>query len=41
MNTIPNSILQTPIVGVNLRVATLRQQLGDAPTALVFLRHFG
>ncbi len=41
MQSIPNLTLETPITGVNLRAATLRQELGETPTVLVFLRHFG
>lgn len=41
MQFIPNQILETPITGVNLLEATLRQELGETPTVLVFLRHFG
>lgn len=33
--------LDTPVDGLNLRPGTLRDQLGPAPTLLVFLRHFG
>lgn len=33
--------LDTPVTGRNLRPGTLRDQLGDTPTLLVFLRHFG
>lgn len=41
MQSIPNPILITPITGVNLRAAMLRQEIDDTPTVLVFLRHFG
>lgn len=41
MSTIHNSVLDAPISGLNLRGATLRQQLGSGPTLLVFLRHLG
>jgi hypothetical protein len=34
-------ILDAPLEGVNVPRATLRAQLGDQPTLLVFLRHFG
>jgi hypothetical protein len=40
-NTIPADILETPVEGLNLREGTLADQLGDAPTLVVFLRHFG
>lgn len=33
--------LDRPIRGRNLRGATLAEELGDAPTLLCFLRHFG
>ena len=39
--TIAENVLRQPVVGVNLRVGALRDQLGDQPTLLVFLRHFG
>jgi len=39
--TIAESVLRQPVVGVNLRPGALRDQLGDQPTLLVFLRHFG
>jgi hypothetical protein len=41
--TIPADILESPVDGVNLRDGggTLGEQLGDRPTLLVFLRHFG
>ncbi len=41
MKSIPQSILDTTVEGVNLATGTLRRQLGEAPTLLVFLRHFG
>lgn len=41
MKSIPNEILDTPVSGVNLRPGTLRQQIDETPTVLVFLRHFG
>ena len=41
MNTIAKSILSTTTEGVNLRPGTLRDQLGDGTTLLIFLRHFG
>ncbi len=39
MTTVPTPILDMPIVGRNLRGATLRAHLGGAATLLVFLRH--
>jgi len=41
MQSIPDVILEAAIAGVNLRASTLRQELGETSTALVFLRHFG
>ena len=41
MTQIPDTVLDLPIEGVNLRGATLRQELGNEPTLLVFVRHFG
>lgn len=41
MKVITNSVLDTAVDGVNLAPGTLRTQLGEAPTLLVFLRHFG
>jgi len=38
---IPDDVLDAPVAGVNLMPGTLRDQLGDATTLLVFLRHFG
>lgn len=38
---IPDEVLDEPVTGFNLMPGTLRDQLGDAPTLLVFLRHFG
>src|SRR3954469_17789712 len=38
---IPSDILEAPVEGLNLREGTLSDQLGDAPTLIVFLRHFG
>ncbi len=32
--------INTETQGVNLKPGTLRDQLGDVPTLLVFLRHF-
>jgi len=41
MDAIPDEILDAPVSGVNLAPGTLRAQLGERPTLLVFLRHFG
>ncbi|MFN3980897.1 MAG: hypothetical protein ACK4SA_11000 [Caldilinea sp.] len=41
VKSIPKTILETPIAGVNLSADTLRQELGATPTVLIFLRHFG
>jgi hypothetical protein len=41
MKSIPKEILDTPVTGVNLKPGTLREQVGETPTVLVFLRHFG
>lgn len=38
---IPPELLHRPAEGVNLRPGTLADTLGDEPTLLVFLRHFG
>jgi hypothetical protein len=38
---IPTEILDTAVEGVNLRPGTLRDQLGNEASLLVFLRHFG
>ncbi len=41
MKSIPQMMLDTAVEGVNLAPGTLRMHLGEAPTLLVFLRHFG
>jgi len=41
MDAITDEILDAPVSGVNLAPGTLRAQLGERPTLLVFLRHFG
>lgn len=41
MNTIPLSLLDRPVTGVHLAPGALRDQIGERPTALIFLRHFG
>jgi len=38
---IPEAALSRAVSGMNLMPGTLRDQLGDVPTLLVFLRHFG
>jgi hypothetical protein len=38
---IPEALLTRYVNGVNLMPGTLRDQLGEAPVLLVFLRHFG
>jgi len=35
------AILDTPVEGINLRPVSLRDELGEQATLLVFLRHFG
>lgn len=41
MNEISQDLLEIPIEGVNLTGETLADQIGDRPTLLIFLRHFG
>ncbi|HQY93516.1 hypothetical protein [Caldilinea sp.] len=41
MKSIPNAVLDRPVCGVNLAAGALRVQLGEQPTMMVFLRHFG
>lgn len=41
MKQIPTITLDTAVAGLNLRPGSLGNQLGDQPTLLVFLRHFG
>ena len=41
MDRIPDELLARFVRGVNLMPGSLRDQLGAAPTLLVFLRHFG
>ncbi len=41
MERIPDALLTRYVNGVNLMPGTLRDQLGDTPALLVFLRHFG
>lgn len=38
---IPAPLLARKVEGRNLRPGTLADQLGDEPSLLVFLRHFG
>ena len=40
-DAIPDALLDRPVAGLNLAPGTLRDQLGDGVTLLVFLRHFG
>ncbi len=41
MKRIDQAVLEAATEGVNLRPGTLRDQLGEGLTLLVFLRHFG
>ena len=41
MNLISEQLLNHPIEGVNLSGRTLKEELGDVPKLLVFVRHFG
>lgn len=41
MERIAAEVLDRFVTGVNLMPGSLRDQLGDEPTLLVFLRHFG
>lgn len=41
MKQIQTAILDISITGLNLQPGTLRDQLGQTPTLLVFLRHYG
>ena len=41
MERIPDAVLDRYVSGVNLMPGSLRDQLGEAVTLLVFLRHFG
>lgn len=38
---VPAWLLDRPVSGWNLAGGTFREELGDQPTLLVFLRHFG
>lgn len=35
------AVLEQPVVGLQLQPGSLRTQLGERPTLLLFLRHFG
>jgi hypothetical protein len=35
------AVIDRPVFGANLRGRTFREELGQGPTLLVFLRHFG
>ena len=39
--TIPDTVLDREVRGLNLCPGSLREQLGDQLTLLAFLRHFG
>lgn len=41
MNRLPATVLDSRVSGVGLMPGTLRDQIGDRATLLVFLRHFG
>jgi hypothetical protein len=41
VNEIPAAVLDEPVTGLNLVPGRLRDQLGDEPTLLVFLRQLG
>ena len=41
MEKIPEVLMDQFVTGVNIMPGTLRDQLGDIPTVLVFLRYFG
>ena len=41
MDRIPKDLLERTATGVNLMPGSLGDQIGDRPTLLVFLRHFG
>ena len=38
---IPEAVIDLPLEGLNIHNSTLRQEIGQAATLLVFLRHFG
>jgi hypothetical protein len=39
--TLPEGLLERPVEGRRLRGRTLGEELGEEPTLVVFLRHFG
>ena len=41
MKSLANELLDAPVSGLNLVPGSLRDQLGEEPTLLVFLRHLG
>lgn len=41
MTRLPNDLLTAAVVGQELRPGSFADQLGERPTLLVFLRHFG
>jgi hypothetical protein len=41
LERIPPEVLDRPVPGVNLMPGSLRDQLGERETLLIFLRHFG
>ena len=41
MNRQSDTLLDTPVTGLNLVAGNLRDQFTEQPTLLVFLRHFG
>ena len=41
METMPATLWQRPVTGLNLHPGTLADQVGQQPSLLVFLRHFG
>ncbi len=41
ISIISAEMLDRPISGLNLQAETLRGAIGEQPTLLVFLRHFG
>lgn len=41
MNPLADEVLDAPVSGLNLVPGSLRDQLGEEPTLLVFLRHLG
>ncbi|HMW01629.1 MAG TPA: hypothetical protein PLL06_10925 [Acidobacteriota bacterium] len=41
MNNVPAKVLNASVEGLNLQPGTLRDQLDQQGTLLLFLRHFG